>query len=107
MGPLMQMFQQMPQRQMQAAPVRQPMGFPMPVKPVGMYDAPIEQRQRIVGPGGTPPPVMAPPQPGGLAQLLANSKRPVSTRVRPVDPLMPVAATGGMMPGSPTFGGLK
>lgn len=97
MGPLQQMFQQMPQRQMQAAPVRQPMGFSMPVKPVGMYDAPSPQRQRIVGPGGTPPPMA--PQPGGLAAMLANSKRPVSTRVRPVDPVMPMGATGGMLSG--------
>lgn len=100
MGPLQQMFQQMPQRQMQAAPVRQPMGFPMPVRPVGMYDTPSPQRQQIVGPGGTPPPMMAPPLPGGLAQLLANSRRPVS-----MHPQHQTAMAGGLMPlGGPLSG---
>lgn len=102
MGPLAQMFQQMPQRQLQAAPVRQPMAFPMPQRPAGMYDAPIVPRATQIGPNGAPPPAMAAPQPGGLAALLANSKRPVSTRVRPQLPAMqPVEGMGFPMSAMP------
>lgn len=95
MGPLAQMFQQMPQRQLQSAPVRQPMGFAMPQRPVGMYDTSITPRAQI---GPAPLPGTPPPQPGGLAAMLANSRRPVLTRARPVDPVMPMTGMGGVMP---------
>lgn len=87
MGPLMQMFRQgqmgyqMPQERLQ--PMQQPAVMGM---------------NRKVGPGGAPPPMMAAPQPGGLAQLLANSRRPVSAHVNRMRPAV-AAPTGGAMPG--------
>jgi len=100
MGPLQQMLQmgrgyQMPQQPMMQQPLQ-------PVNPLMQLPAVQQQAVPRVGPGSVPLPQFTPPAPGGgLAELLAQSRRPQPRQpVRPMMPEAPLGGSFGMMPGA-------